>query len=146
MQFFGASSAGTRAVSGHGIHSDATGVLEELGGDASNFAARQLTAKITAGADLILTMTKAHTDRVLELVPQRLPRTFTLIEASRLVTQWEAETIEDLSALRPHLVGTSDSDITDPIGQSPEVFKTVGAQIANLLPPVLELCRRSRSG
>lgn len=32
-------------------------------------------------------------------------------------------------------------DIPDPIGQSPDVFAAVGQQIADLLPPVLELCR-----
>jgi protein-tyrosine phosphatase len=35
------------------------------------------------------------------------------------------------------------SDIADPIGQSGEFFATVGSQIADLLPPILELCRRS---
>lgn len=130
-------------MTGHPIHSDAVTVLEKLGGDASGFAARQLTAKIAADAELVLTMTKAHSDKVLELAPQQLFRTFTLTEAARLVTQWGAETIEHLSALRPHLATADVSDITDPIGQSSEVFGAVGAQIANLLPPILELCRRS---
>jgi protein-tyrosine phosphatase len=35
------------------------------------------------------------------------------------------------------------SEIPDPIGQSSEFFATVGSQIADLLPPILELCRRS---
>ncbi|WP_408633410.1 hypothetical protein [Mycolicibacterium arenosum] len=35
------------------------------------------------------------------------------------------------------------SDVPDPIGQNSEFFATVGVQISNLLPPVLELCRRA---
>ncbi|MEO1995110.1 MAG: low molecular weight phosphatase family protein, partial [Planctomycetaceae bacterium] len=74
-----------------------------MGGDASNFAARQLTAKIASGADLVVTMTKAHRDAVLELAPNKLHKTFTLIEAARLIAECEAKTIKDLSTLRPQL-------------------------------------------
>jgi ATP-dependent Clp protease ATP-binding subunit ClpA len=38
-------------VIGHPIHPSAAIILEELGGDASNFAARQLKPKIAAAAD-----------------------------------------------------------------------------------------------
>ncbi len=130
---------------GHSIHRDAAVVLQELGGEPSHFAARQLTAKTTSDADLVLTMTKAHRDAVLELAPNKLHKTFTLIEAARLVTQCNATTIKDLSALRPRLAAGEVSDIEDPIGQDPEVFSRVGSQIAELLPPVLELCRSSDS-
>lgn len=138
-----ASSAGTRAVIGHPIHHDAAAVLQQLGGDASNFAARQLTAKIASGADLVVTMTKAHRDAVLELAPNKLHKTFTLIEAARIVAECKAKTIEDLSTLRPQLAAGAMLDIDDPIGQDLEVFSRVGSQIAELLPPVLELCRSS---
>jgi protein-tyrosine phosphatase len=138
-----ASSAGTRAVIGHPVHRDAAAVLEGLGGKASDFAARQLTAKIASTADLIIAMTGAHRDIVLETAPRQLQRTFTLTEASHLATMDEAETLADLAGLRPRL-GTKDKpDIPDPIGQSTEVFTAVGAQIAGLLPPIMELCRRT---
>jgi len=45
--------------------------------------------------------------------------------------------------LRPRLGTTDRPDIPDPIGQSPEVFAAVGTQIADLLPPIMELCRRT---
>lgn len=138
---FRASSAGTHAVIGHPIHPDAAIVLEELGGNTSNFAARQLTPKIASAADLVLTMTRAHRDAVLELAPHRLHRTFTLSEASRLATEHGAKEIADLAALRPQLAGRDLADIPDPIGQTAEVFAAVGARIAELLPPILELCR-----
>ena len=65
------SSAGTRAVIGHPVHRDAAVVLDALGGDTSGFAARQLTAKIASTADLIIAMTSAHRDIVLETAPDR---------------------------------------------------------------------------
>lgn len=138
-----ASSAGTRAVIGHPIHPDAAIVLEMLGGDTANFAARQLKSKIACAADLIITMTKEHRDIVLEAAPRQLPRTFTLTEAAHLASMNGAETIADLAALRPHLAAQHQSDIPDPIGQSPDVFAAIGTQIADLLPPIMELCRRS---
>lgn len=140
---FTASSAGTHAVVAHAIHRDAAPTLEDLGGDASNFAARRLTRKVAATADLVLTMTRAHRTTVLEVAPHKLHRTFTLIEAARLVTEHGARQIDALANLRAQLAGDDDLDIQDPIGQSPEVFSAVGRQIAALLPPVLELCRSS---
>jgi protein-tyrosine phosphatase len=139
---FRASSAGTRAVVADPVHPDAALVLEKLGGDASNFAARQLTARIASDADLVLTMTRAHRDAVLELAPHRLHTTFTLSEASRLVSECDARSVADLAALRPQLVVDETSDILDPIGRGPEYYSTIGSQIADLVPPILELWRR----
>lgn len=138
---FEASSAGIRAMVGHPVHPDAERVLRTLGGDPSNFAARHLTGKIAVAADLILAMTRSHRDAVLEVAPQRLRRTFTLLEASRLVTEQNARTVADLANLRPYLDANDAVDIADPIGQSPEVFAAIGTQIATALPPILELCR-----
>ncbi len=123
------------------MHQQAALVLDGMGGDSSGFTARQLTARVASDADLILAMTRVHRDRVLELAPNKLSRAFTLIEASQLVVECGAETIADLAALRPRLVVNDRLDITDPIGQSDEVFETVGAQIAEHIPPVLELFR-----
>jgi protein-tyrosine phosphatase len=126
---------------GHPVHHQAALVLETLGGDVSNFAARQLTSKNASEADLVLTMTCAQRDTVLEFVPRQLHRTFTLSEAARLATEFSARSVADLAALRPLLAGHQLADITDPIGQSAEFFETVGSQIAHLLPPIIELCR-----
>lgn len=86
-------------------------------------------------------MTRAHRASVLEVAPHKLHRTFTLIEAARLVSEYGAHQIDALANLRPQLGSHDILDIPDPIGQSPEVFSVVGHQIAELLPPVLELCR-----
>lgn len=136
-----ASSAGTQAVIGHPVHPLAAPVLVQLGGDPTEFAARHLTVKIASGADLVLTMTRAHRDRVLEIAPHKLNRTFTLPEAAALAVHHGAQAIADLANLRPHLIANEIADIPDPIGQTPDVFDAVGRQIADLLPPVLELCR-----
>ena len=125
----------------HPIHHDAALILKKLGGDTSNFAARQLTTKIASDADLVLTMTRAHRDTVLELAPHQLHLTFTLSEAARLASEYSARNVADLAALRPQLAAHELPDIPDPIGKSAEFFAVVGSQIADLLPPILELCR-----
>lgn len=140
---FTTSSAGTHAVIGHAMHPDAALVLERLGGDASNFGGRQLTPKIASSADLVLTMTKAHRDAVLELAPHKLRKTFTLSEAANLASGFDAENIADLADLRPQLPSAQVQDIPDPIGQDVETFEKVGYLIAELLPPILRLCRWS---
>ncbi|OBB75583.1 protein tyrosine phosphatase [Mycolicibacterium monacense] len=140
---FSASSAGTRAIIDHSIHREAALVLEALGGASADFAARRLTAKISADADLILTMTKAHRDRVLEIAPNQLNRTFTLSEAAGLVSTFNAQTIADLAEFRSQVGAHGGVDIPDPIGQSARVFAEIGSQIADLLAPVMELCQRA---
>jgi protein-tyrosine phosphatase len=138
---FTSSSAGTHAVIAHPIHPEAAHVLEKLGGDASRFAARQITRRIASDADLVITMTKAHRDSVLTLAPRLLRRTFTLVEASRLAADFDARSVADLPDLRPRLAAHQVFDVTDPLGQSADTFAAVGSQIADLLPPILELCR-----
>lgn len=133
------SSAGTRAVIGHPIHQFAAEVLIGLGGDPTNFAARQLTPRIASDADLVLTMTSAHRTAVLELAPRQLRRTFTLGEASLLASTYGARTVADLAALRLRLPEHQPVEIADPIGRDLETYEVVGEQIAALLPPVVTL-------
>ncbi|WP_349269644.1 protein-tyrosine-phosphatase [Mycolicibacterium parafortuitum] len=140
---FTASSAGTRAVVGHAMHDSALAVLEGLGGNGMGFAARQLTPHIAAGADLILAMTRAHREAVLEIAPQKLHRTFTVVEASMLASHVGAQNLRHIAELRSRIPVSDAFDILDPIGQSPEVFAAVGQQIADVLPPIISLCRRS---
>lgn len=136
------SSAGVRAVIGHPIHATAALVLQSLGGDATDFAARQLTPRVAVGADLVLTMTAAHRDAVLERAPALLHRTFTMSEAARLAADMRVKTVRDLSVLRSHIPRRELEDIADPIGQDVAVYERIGTQIADMLVPVLDLCRR----
>jgi len=91
---------------------------------------------------LVLTMTAAHRDAVLERTPTLLHRTFTMSEAARLATDMRATTVHDLSALRAHIPRRELADIADPIGQDVAVFERIGTQIADMLLPILDLCRR----
>lgn len=125
------------------MHDRAALVLQGLGGDPYSFVARQLTTKIASSADLILTMTRGHRDTVLEHAPNKLHKTFTLIEASLLAADFGAETVRGLAELRPRLGTDVDYDISDPIGRGDDVFEAVGSQIAEGLGPILDLLRRS---
>jgi protein-tyrosine phosphatase len=137
-----ASSAGTYAVTGSPIEANAVRVLERLGGDAANFSSRRLTPAIAEDADLVLTMTRAQRDDVLNLVPRRLHETFTLGEAAFLASECSARNIADLAASRPRFPAHRWSDVPDPIGQDEAFFVTVGEQIDHLLAQLLEICRR----
>ncbi len=139
---FRASSAGTRAVIGHPVHAESARVLTALGGDPADFAARQLKPAIATDADLVLTMTREHRDAVLEIAPRQLRRTFTLTEAVELITRFDPVDVDELPSLRSQLRADETPDVLDPIGQDPEVFDRVGAQIAELIAPIMEFCRR----
>lgn len=138
-------SAGTHAVIGHAVHREAARVLTELGGDPSGFAARQLTARIAASADLVLTMTAAHRDAVLELAPQKLHRTFTMGEGAQLAGAGNPTSLPELAALRPYANPNQVADIPDPMGKDPEAFAAAGTRIAELLPPIVRFLRRASS-
>jgi protein-tyrosine phosphatase len=116
---------------GHPIHPHAAVALKQLGGDASGFAARRLTTRISSDADLILTMT---------LAPRKMRSTFTLSEAAHLTTKYGAENPADLASLRAQVNTRDLTDIRDPIGENLEVFAEVAAQIADLLLPILAVC------
>ena len=121
------------------MHPEAARVLSDLGGDPSGFAARQLTPKITMDVDLVLTMAREHRDAVLEQAPRLLHRTFTLNEAARLVSEFGAREVKDLSALRPQLKQDDATDIPDPIGEDPQFFTRIGFMISELLRPVMQI-------
>lgn len=140
---FHASSAGVRAVRGHAIHSVAALVLERLGGTPGGFTAKQLNPKHLSDADLVVTMTRQHRDAVLEIAPTCLRRTYLLSEIARLVNEFGARSVPELTDLRARLAGTEVVDIPDPIGQDTDVFWQVGHQIAELVPAVVQLCRSS---
>lgn len=71
-------SAGTAAVDGVPATPEAVAVLLDKGIDLSSHRSRRLEAADVDGADLILTMTAAHRERVLELAPGAGDRVHTL--------------------------------------------------------------------
>ncbi len=135
-----ASSAGTRAVVGYGMEPTAAEVLRAMGGDPTGFRARQLSPAIVDDADLILAMTTRHRDRVMSESPRAMRRTFTLLEAERLLTvPVEAETLFQRLALArgQQTHGERVDDIADPIGLHYATFAAIGAHVAQTLRPVL---------
>lgn len=125
-------SAGTRALVGYGMEANAREVLRELGGDPAQFRARQLAPALVEEADLVLTMTTRHRDRVLASAPRAMRRTFTMLEAERLllVPAAGADLAGRLFAARGlQPSGQPENDVADPIGEERRVFEQVGAQI-----------------
>lgn len=137
------SSAGTRAVIASAIHPEAAAVIRALGGDPTDFSARQLSRRVLADADLVVTMGKEHRDAVLDVEPRMLRRTFTMSEAAYLSSLADVSSVEDFATFRPRLSGRVVADIADPIGRPPQVFGRVGDQIATNLKPLLGLLKAS---
>jgi protein-tyrosine-phosphatase len=144
-------SAGTSAVIGSGMHSATALVLQGFGGDATDFEARQLMWYMALDADLVLTMTRAHRDVVLDLEPRAASRTFTLLEAADLVAALGPEDSsegEGLAERSRSLVGAmaaarshrriGGGDIDDPMGKPVEMHQQVAERIAAALLPLLE--------
>lgn len=123
---------------GHPIELTAAKVLEGLGGTSGNFCARRLTARIASEADLILTMSERHRDKVLGLAPMQFKRTFTLREAARLAEESGASTVAELADARTRYGVGDAEDIIDPIGADGAVFQEVGSEIAELLGPLVK--------
>jgi protein-tyrosine phosphatase len=79
-----ATSAGTRAVVGHGIDTPSLIALRELGGDSSGHVARMFTGALAESADLVLTADSGHRAQVVQAVPLAFRKTFTMREFARL--------------------------------------------------------------
>lgn len=110
-------SAGVMALVGQGIDPEAAAQLEALGGDPSDFRARQLTEEMVGHADLVLAATRMHRERILEERPSALKRTFTILEFADLVGRAKGSTPQELVswASRHRSASTlTDIDIPDP--------------------------------
>ena len=125
-------SAGVHAVVGAPMDASAAAELTRLGGDPSEFEARQLTASMVTEADLVLTATRAIRGQVVATAPAALKRTFTLLELAALLEAppWDgpegdvAETLARAADWRASVSGLgNDLDVPDPIGRSPQVHR-----------------------
>jgi protein-tyrosine-phosphatase len=143
-------SAGTHAVVDSAMHPDSTLVLSGFGAEAGDFRARQLVDAMVTGADLVLTMTRAHRQNVLHRDPRALARTFTLREAADLVgrlgdapfpgedlAERARNLVKGMNTARSERRSGGDDDVRDPIGEPLEVHDEVGTVIAESLLPVL---------
>ena len=73
-------SAGLAALEGEAASAGTLAVARELGLDLESHRSHPLGDEDVASADLVLTMTQSHRDRVRSQFPQAAGRTFTLAE------------------------------------------------------------------
>lgn len=80
-------SAGTYGLVDEPMDPSTVDVLRRAGIADEPFAARQLTADLVAGADLVLTATREHRAAVVTLHPAASRYAFTILEFARLAAQ-----------------------------------------------------------
>ena len=78
-------SAGTHAMTGSAMTPEAATLSLQYGASTTEHVARQLTKKLIADADLVLTATRDHRREVVTLLPKATRYTFTLNQFARLV-------------------------------------------------------------
>lgn len=76
-------SAGTTALAGEPAAGEAVRALEEIGVVMTGHKSQPVTPELLEKVDLIITMTRGHKERILELMPRAGEKTFTLKEFSR---------------------------------------------------------------
>jgi protein-tyrosine phosphatase len=125
-------------------------VLRGLGGDPEDFSARQLHEELVTAADLVLTMTREHRERVLALSPRWLARTYTLLEAADLLGNLETQSTEGLpiperarelvkamASARGRRRVSGRDDVPDPVNRPLKAHQEVGEVIADAMLVVL---------
>jgi protein-tyrosine phosphatase len=146
------SSAGTDARPGAAMETRSARALAELGGSAHGFTARELVRGQAEDADLVLTMTRRHRNKVLKGSPRAMRWTFTLAEAAALVPLADTTGIAGLplaerasalatrlNAARIRRTAGEQDDVLDPIGRPQQVHREVAAHIAACLEPLTDL-------
>jgi protein-tyrosine phosphatase len=110
-------SAGVAAMVGAPMSREAAAELEQYGGTADGFTARQLTPAMVRDADLVLTATRELRSRVLSETPSALRRTFTVLEFAALLDLVApappAELVAEAAAARS-LLESTELDVPDP--------------------------------
>ena len=122
-------SAGTIATEGEAWHPFAVEALARSGYDGANGTAQKLTAAMVKRARLLLVAEGAHRSSAIQLDASAEDRTFTLLEAARLIgDDAPAETVEELrerltTALYSQRVEHND-DLADPLMGELHDFET----------------------
>jgi RpiB/LacA/LacB family sugar-phosphate isomerase len=117
-------SAGIGAVGGQPPSPHSVEVMAELGIDIRNIRSKPLMAELVRKADFIFVMTYGHLDSMLLLFPSAAEKTFLLREFETDLPVMERE-------------------VSDPIGQSREIYRECRDQIRAALPRLLDLVLRS---
>lgn len=140
----GVGSAGTGALVGEPMTEEAAELSRRYGGNPVHHRARQVTAALVEGADLVLTATRAHRSEVVSLAPRAARYTFTLRQFARLVESVDPESGKGATPARLREVVAAaasqrgfvaplrdpdDDDLVDPFRQSQAIYDRVGGQV-----------------
>lgn len=123
-------SAGTSAWNGDRASQYAIAVLKEKGIDLQEHRSTALTLDLIENADLILTMTSSHKAAVLNLCPEAHEKVFTLKEYTRCEAEGDSK-MDFFGYGNPE-------DISDPFGQSIEVYRKSAAEIEESLKKLIK--------
>lgn len=149
------SSAGTRALTGHGMDQPFAKRLSDRGIDASGFRSAQVRTEALERSAIIVTATRDHRREVVRLGNAFADRTFTLAQLSRLLrdesTPGERQNhpgtttaadraqglvIAALAAVERRSLATAADDVEDPWRRSRRVHRRVADRIDELLVPI----------
>ena len=122
---------------------EAVAAAGERGVDISAHLGRRLVRELVLDADLVLTMAGEHRDRVMVMVPEAEPRTFTLKELVRLLEQLppadprvdperslRERVAQAVDLRRSGFAGNPfDEDVTDPLGLPVEAYRAVAWEL-----------------
>ena len=144
-------SAGTGALVGEGAHPLTAQVLRERGLYADpTHVARQLTPDLVAGARLVLTASREHRTRAVELDPTAADRAYTVKELARLLTRAAplpaggdrlAVVLSAAAAELRRDPPDTDDDLPDPIGLRLAEFERCAATSEVALGPLIAALR-----
>ena len=118
-------SAGVAAWPGSHASPEAIEVVAQQGMDLTQHRAQQLSRELAQEADIVLTMTVNHKNFVLLLAPEAAERVYTLKE---YVFGGEGQAAD----------APVDTDITDPFGQGPEVYRVCAAELTEQIEKAIE--------
>jgi len=114
-------SAGIGALDGQPVTPESEQAMAETGIDISNHVSQSLRVPLVAAADFIFTMTRQQQDTIQTFYPMAAEKTFLLRE------------FEDAEVIG--------KDVSDPIGQSLDVYRRTRDQIKQALPSILEFIK-----
>lgn len=145
-------SAGVHARTGDLPADGSVQVADQWGLDLRDHRSRPVTPELAARADLVLTMSRRHRDKVTRLAPGLLERTYTLRELVRLLPDLPGGgepglVREHLEAVlhRAHETrplqadGRRDDDVVDPWGGPYEGYVDLGNTLVDLTEPLVDV-------
>ena len=143
------SSAGSGALVDEPMNAPALRVLEAAGYSADGFRARALTPAVVAESDLVLTATRQHRGKVVQLHPRALRYTFALMDFADLVSDLPREgyaaadpgdhirnlvqAAAERRGMRPPLP-EEEANVADPYRREDSAFEAMSAQVLGVLP------------